>query len=369
MGCRFCQVFKQGFAVIRLFKFLAFFLLLITQADSAEESSSSTWNTELPTRIAFGSCADQEKPQPVLNKARERDLDFFIFLGDNIYGDSHDMQVLRDKYAKLGAKPEFQALWEDARVLSIWDDHDYGENDAGREYPMKEQSQEIFLDFWRVPADSPRRQRPGIYGAHRFIQGDRALQIILLDTRFFRDSLKANPDPLPENYPFKNVYQPDATPQKTLLGESQWKWLEEQLSKPADVRIICSSIQFSHEYNGWESWTNLPVEQKRMMDLIRKTRANGVVFISGDVHWGEISRRVPDKGYPIYDVTASGITEDWEVVESNQYRVGDQVVQDNHFGMLTIDWDRPVPQLTMEIIDVRGVSRIRHSVELDKLRH
>ena len=355
--------------MIRLISCLVFYLLLIATADSAEQSSASAPKTELPTRIAFGSCADQEKPQPVLGKARERGLDFFIFLGDNIYGDSRDMQVLRDKYAKLGAKPEFQSLWQDARVLSIWDDHDYGEDHAGREYPMKVQSQEIFLDFWRVPSNSPRRQRPGIYGAHRFTEGDRALQIILLDTRFFRDPLKANPDPLPENSPFKNVYQPDSTPQKTLLGESQWRWLKQQLSKPADVRIICSSIQFAHEYNGWESWTNLPVEQKRMMALIRKTRANGVVFISGDVHWGEISRRVPNEGYPIYDVTASGITEDWDVVESNRYRIGNQVVQDNHFGMLTIDWNRPTPRITMEIIDVHGVSRIRHSVELSELQH
>lgn len=323
----------------------------------------------LPTRIAFGSCGHQDKPQPILNTVRKRQPDIFVYLGDNIYGDTRDMKVLRKKYGQLGAKPEFQSLRRNVTILSIWDDHDYGENDAGREYPMKRQSRDVFFDFWRVPENSPRRQRPGIYGAHRFVQGDRSLQIILLDTRTFRDPLKSNPDPLPANSPFKNDYQPDADPNKTLLGEAQWKWLEQQLREPADLRIICSSIQFGHQYNGWESWTNLPNEQERMFRLIDETRANGVVFVSGDVHWGEVSRRDRNNGYPIYDVTASGLTEDWEVVEPNEFRVGDNVVQGNHFGMISIDWERESPPLTMEIIDLDGTSRIRETIELDALRY
>jgi len=321
--------------------------------------------TGVPARIAFGSCGHQDKPQPVLETVVRQRPDVFIYLGDNIYGDTHDMSVLRAKYQLLGAKPEFQRLRQEVAVLATWDDHDYGANDAGKEYPFKEQSKEIFLDFWNEPPASSRRTHPGIYHAHRLQQDRRTLQLILLDTRTFRDPLLSNAGQ-PPNPAFKNDYRPDADPGKTLLGAEQWAWLEECFREPADLRIVCSSIQFCHEYNGWESWTNLPAQQQKMLDLIRRTRANGVVFISGDVHWGEISARDLPGGYRLYDVTASGLTEEWPNVEPNQHRVG-EVVRDNHFGLIDIAWQEPDPTLSLQIIDRSGTVRVRHQVKLSQL--
>lgn len=140
-------------------------------------------------------------------------------------------------------------------MIATWDDHDYGENDAGREYPFKRESKDIFLKFWNEPAVSPRRDHEGIYTCYRFGEpgSGKSLQIILLDTRTFRDPLFKSPQGS-----WKNDYLPDLDPQKTLLGEQQWAWLKDRLMEPADLRIIGTSIQFSHEHNGWESWTNLP---------------------------------------------------------------------------------------------------------------
>ncbi len=318
------------------------------------------------SRIAFGSCANQNKPQPVLRTVVSKKPDLFIYLGDNIYGDTRDMRVLRAKYAKLAAKPEFQALRKSVPTLAVWDDHDYGENDAGKEYPKKAESRKIFLDFWHVPKNSSRRKHAGIYGSHRFQAKGKTLQIILLDTRTFRDPLKKNPKKLPKGSPFKNDYQPDPNPKKTILGKAQWQWLEKKFREPADVRIVCTSIQFAHEYNGWESWTNLPAQQKKMISLIQKTKANGVIFISGDVHWGEISRRKIPGAYPLYDVTASGITEDWPKTEGNKYRV-EKVVPDNHFGMIDIDWAKADPTITLKIVDRKGKVRVKHQVKASEL--
>ena len=277
------------------------------------------------------------------------------------------MSALKLKYSLLGSKPEYQTLRERVAVLSVWDDHDYGENDAGREYPKKYESRDIFFDFWHVPADSPRRKHAGIYGSHRFEEAGKVLQVILLDTRFFRDPLKRNPKSLPPDSPFKNDYQPDPTPGKTLLGAEQWRWLGDRFREPADVRIVCSSIQFGHQYNGWESWTNLPNEQTKMIDLIRQTRANGVIFISGDVHWGEISVRRPRDLYPVHDVTASGLTEDWHKIEPNKFRVGEAVAE-NHFGLLEFDWKSETPSVTMNIIDKTGNRRLQRTVPLGDLQ-
>jgi alkaline phosphatase D len=319
----------------------------------------------LPTRIAFGSCGNQSKPQPILDQIVEQEPNLFIYLGDNIYGDTKEMKVLQAKYDQLGDKKEFQKLRSNVPVLSVWDDHDYGWNDAGKEYEFKEESKAIFMDFWKVPEDSPRRQHKGIYGVHTFEQSGRAIQIILLDTRTFRDRLKFNPKPLPEG--LKNAYQPDNDETKTLLGEEQWAWLESVLREPADLRIVCSSIQFGHEYNGWESWTNLPREQDRMIKLVADNQANGVIFISGDVHWAEISKREFEGQYPLYDVTASGLTEEWYNVEPNKFRVG-EAYRENHFGMIEIDWEAADPSIGFKIIGLDGKSKVTHELKLSEIR-
>ena len=161
------------------------------------------------SRIAFGSCGHQDHDQPVLNTVVSKKPDLFIYLGDNIYGDTKDMEVLKAKYEKLGSKEEFQNLRANVPTLSVWDDHDYGWNDAGKEYEFKGRSKDIFLDFWKVPANSLRREHAGIYGSHYFQDSKRTVQVILLDTRTFRDPLKRNPKKLPEGSKFKNDYQPD----------------------------------------------------------------------------------------------------------------------------------------------------------------
>ncbi len=104
------------------------------------------------TTIAFGSCGHEDAPQPVLDVALQYRPDYFIYLGDNIYGDSYSLDTLRAKYRRLGNKPEFQRLQSSTRVLATWDDHDYGWDDSGRHYPLKEASKTLFLDFWKEPA-------------------------------------------------------------------------------------------------------------------------------------------------------------------------------------------------------------------------
>ena len=314
-------------------------------------------------RVAFGSCSHQNKRQPILHTVRSKAPDVFVYLGDNIYGDTEDMDELRSKYAQLGAKTEFQALRECCTVHATWDDHDYGANDAGKHYAQKEASQEIFLDFWQVPADSARRQRAGVYGSHIWGPAGQRVQLILLDTRFFRDDL------LPANDPqrHRNDYRPNPDPEVTLLGEAQWSWLRTELQRTAEVRLIATSTQFGIEYNGYEAWANFPTEQERLIDLIRTTGANGVVFISGDVHYGELSVLTPDGLYPLYDVTSSGITQTWPHVEANANRVG-EAEKSNNFGLIEIDWKAKPVTLSLGVYTLDGAASISHEVPLNALR-
>ena len=119
-------------------------------------------------------------------------------------------------------------------------------------------------------------------------------------------------------------------------------------------------------YNGWESWTNVPHERQRMIDLIRKTKANGVLFLSGDVHWGEISKLEVAGGYPLYDVTSSGITQTWDVIEPNGNRIGEAVPQ-NNIGLVEIQAAGDSTLLILSLYDAAGKAVVKHKVGLAEL--
>lgn len=320
------------------------------------------------TRIAFGSCAHQDRPQPLLKMAATYRPDRFIFLGDNIYGDTDNMDTLRAKYQRWGSKSEYKQLAATTNILATWDDHDFGRNDAGRHYPYKEESKNIFLDFFREPLHSERRKHKGIYHVEYLQVDDRKVQIILLDNRTFRDDVLIYDSTavLPrKNYFYPLDYKPHTSKDSTLLGQEQWEWLEQQLRQPADLRILCGGTQFGVEYNGYEAWANYPHEQERLCRLIRDTRAEGVLFISGDVHYGEISRLRSPGLYPLYDITSSGITSTWDFATPNRNRI-EGPVMDNNIGMLTIRWEKD-PIIEMELIDDSGNSRSSYIIKRSQL--
>lgn len=332
--------------------------------------ANRTSNVEKQTtfKIAFGSCGEQYKPQPVLSLAAEAKPDVFVFLGDNIYGDTYSMDTLRLKYKMLGDKPEFQKLKSTAPLLATWDDHDYGWNDSGRHYPYKKESKQIFLDFFEVN-DADIRTHEGIYHSRIMKAGDKSIQFILLDLRTFRDKLlpyNGNREGVP-GFNYGLDYSPYTTSDSTMLGETQWKWLESELRKAADLRVICSSTQFGITHNGYEAWANFPHEQQRLVKLIRDTKAEGVLFISGDVHYAEISKLKVADVYPLYDVTASGITSTWDFATPNENRV-DGPVMENHFGLITVDWTKEDANITMEIHDVSGNKRISRAIRRSELK-
>jgi alkaline phosphatase D len=321
----------------------------------------------LVQRIAFGSCAKQDKPQPIWDAVVAAKPDAFIFLGDNIYGDSDDVNVLRQKYAMLAAVPGFQKLRGACRLLATWDDHDYGRNDAGVEFAIKDASREAFFDFIAEPADSPRRRHQGVYDAVVLGPEGRRVQVILLDTRYFRSPLKQGERGRDGDGQLGR-YLPDEDPAATMLGQEQWRWLEEQLRAPAEVRILASSIQVVAEDHRFEKWANFPRERERLLRLIHSTNAAGVIAISGDRHLAELSRLEHGPGYPLYDITSSALnqTSGW-YNEINRHRWSRPYSEPN-FGLITIDWTQSDPAIQLEIRKENGDPAIWHEVKLSALR-
>ena len=313
--------------------------------------------TAAPSKILFGSCGHQDKNIPIFNTINKEQGDLFIFLGDNIYGDTNDMDVLAEKYQRLGAKPGFKTLKAQTPIIAMWDDHDYGQNDAGKEYPHKEQSRQIMLNFWDEPVNSVRRTRPdGIYTSYMYGENEQTIQVIMPDLRWNRDALNHVGEL--EYYTKRKLnnqgpYSPSEVKGASMLGEAQWQWLEQELKKPAAIKLIASSLQLLPDFTGWESWANFPEDRNRLFALIKKHKVNGVVIISGDTHWGEISKYQQNLDYPLIEMTSSGLTEKWKDVSPNKHRVGN-FTHNVNYGDLSIDWQQIDPTISLKLKGIDG---------------
>lgn len=329
------------------------------------DAPAETVAAEMPLQqILFGSCIKQDRPVPIFETMLPHQPDLFLFLGDNIYADTEDIGLMRAKYARLGAMPGFVTLRRASPVLATWDDHDYGVNDGGADYPQREAAQEAFLDFWQVPIDSPRRRRHGVYDARTFGPEGQRVQVILLDTRYFRSPLKRGDKQV------GGSWVPDDDPQKTMLGEDQWDWLRDQLRQPAELRIIASSIQCLPQAAGQETWANLPRERARLFRLIKTTEANGVLILSGDRHWSELSKIDEDVPYPLYELTSSSFNQIHPrgTPTKNRHRALPETFHRENFGVVAIDWDQPDPTIVLEIRDLEDTVRLTKTLRLSQLR-
>lgn len=337
------------------------------------------------TTLGFGSCARGERPMPIWDAINAARCDAFVLCGDNIYGDSADPAVLREKYALLAAVPAFAKLRQTVPLFATWDDHDYGRNDAGAGFPGAAAAQKEFCDFFGVPDDSPRRTTPGVYDCVTLGPPGKRVQLILLDTRMFRSPLKKDPaNP--------RVTIPNTDADATVLGEGQWAWFERRLREPAEIRVVISSIQLISAEHGSEKWENFPHERARFLALLRRTAASGVVVISGDRHMAELSALTPADGvpYPLYDLTTSGLNNPVPPQKSeakaggagsaaqpqvapkkpqpNRHRLHEHPYTRSNFGLMRINWDAPVSALRLEVCGLEGEVVLARDIPLAELR-
>lgn len=354
------------------------------------------------TRIAFGSCANQSAPQPIWDAVLELDPNLFIFLGDNIYADikqpnkmvgrertvgpfkniprfwAVSPEELKLKYDLLKhGQPGYVALRKKTQIVGTWDDHDYGLNDAGKEYEGKDASQQLMLDFLDEAPDSQRRKQQGVYAAYTYGPVGKKVKVILLDTRYHRDPLRSD---------------------GTMLGETQWRWFEHELqNSDAQIHIIGSSIQvvsnfsaMSQPFFSMESWGMFPSERSRLYAVLRDTNTSGVLFISGDVHFGEISRFDCGLTYPVYDITSSGLTEaveekyafpfsialalgGWVLpqtmrVHNSRCTTNTCVYGHANFGTFEIDWDANPVIIDANVRDIHGNPVLGETIKLSELQ-
>ena len=308
--------------------FIALFLLI-----SCEENQPiETIKNPNVYSIGFGSCLTQERSMPIFNIIKAENYDLFLMLGDNVYGDSEreDLLELREAYDKQ--RQNFDSFNFNFPFEAIWDDHDYGLNDAGKEYAFKEDAEQLFLDFWNIPEDDIRRTRPGLY--FEWIENIDGIevQMLFLDTRYFRDALLPTDE---RGAAGKERYLPQTDTSTSMLGDVQWNWLEQKMATEVDHRIIVSSIQFLAMGHGWEAWKTLPHERQRLIDLIDQSSSDTVLFISGDRHRAGLYQLSSDSGKNIFEMTSSSLNLSFtNEEEAGPLRIGPTFVDENYGEIL-----------------------------------
>jgi alkaline phosphatase D len=296
------------------------------------------------TRFAFGSCVNENRDMKFWDVIAAQKPQAFLLIGDNVYGDTRatsaaDIPTLAASYKKLNTRIEFDRFRRSVPMMTTWDDHDFGANDAGGTFAFKEYAEKVYETYWSSSAEV--RSRPGVHESRIVGPEGKRVQFIILDARFFRSDLASMTyrDPGPP----LGWYIPNTDPKATILGGAQWEWLEGELAKPAELRFIISSTQVITDAHNFEGWTNFPKERGRLYALLAQKGVNNAIFLTGDRHSGGCYKTdAPGVARPVWDFTSSSLNfafgkGDGGDREPDPKRTGGFWGIPN-FGQIDIDW-------------------------------
>lgn len=290
--------------------------------------------------VAIGSCQrwQRDQIQPIWNTVSNLNPDFFIWTGDNIYGDSLRPEVLAEEYRRMRDVPNYRPVMRNIPQLATWDDHDFGLNDHDRTNPVKDLALDVFKQYWANPSYGL-PDTPGVF--YKYSYG--GVDFFMVDCRYYRDPNDA-----------------EDTPSKTMLGKKQMAWLQKELkASDAPFKVLVSGSGWTKAKGpGGDSWAAYLHERDRLFQYIVDEEISGVITVSGDTHVGELNA-VPFShkgGYDFYDLVSSPLAQDsgdgWKRrFPEARLRAG---FQKENAGLLTFDMTGAVPTLTFNLYDVDG---------------
>jgi alkaline phosphatase D len=293
-----------------------------------------------PVRIAFGSCArvQIDREQRIFDAVRQAQPDLFVWLGDNIYGDSDRPELLAEEYRRQREVAALEPLLATVPQIATWDDHDFGLNNGDRTYPARVESLRVFRNYWANPGGGL-DDTPGVFFRYDYA----GVELFVLDGRYHRDPNGAADGP-----------------GKTMLGAAQLDWLK------AGLRASRSPFKLLVSGSGWsmadgpqgDTWAAFRHERDALFDFIRDARIEGVVLLSGDSHIGELNciRWSERGGYDLYDLVSSPLAQATSVSFASQtpeHRVRPVYSGGVNFGLLDFEWE-PEPRVTFTLRNLRG---------------
>ncbi|MCB9093157.1 MAG: alkaline phosphatase family protein [Halobacteriovoraceae bacterium] len=332
-------------------KFLILVVLSLAGNVLANSNSDKLQSIGTLERFTFGSCNKQDFPQPYWKHMTDNEPQFFLMAGDNIYANAVEIKDLIKEYEVQNSRKDFQEFIKHTPIMGVWDDHDFGLNNSGSSTKDKDKRQELFLNHVREPLTSPRRQQEGIYTSYTFGVAPKKVKFILLDARYFKDTIVDG--------------KPD------LLGKKQWDWLENELANSdAQLHFIVSSITVmlneEHRKIG-EEWTDYPESRKRLFDLIAKYNPPGVIFLTGDKHYAVYLEKI-ENGQRYPEFMSSSLTHPafpyWIFIE--QPALALKLRLRPNYGLVDIDWNEGGPiKVKYNIMSSYTGRRVRtHTIRL-----
>jgi alkaline phosphatase D len=301
----------------------ACYLFLFLSSAIAQTNFDRVQSLTSVKRIAFGSCNNQNDQQPLWKDVSAQKPDLWIWGGDIIYADWEKSEAVARAYSKLNANPDYAKFKSQVPIIGTWDDHDYAHDNAGGNNSFKKQSQQLFLDFFEVPANNPRRVQEGVYHSYDIGAGNQKIKFILLDNRYF-----------------KNL-----EPDYAMLGKAQWDWLENELKiSTANLHIIVSGLSiFSPLIPITEEWRQYPKEYNRMQLLLKTYQVKAPLFLSGDKHFSSIFKFSGQLEFMSSGMTHTAPHKTWWYLARKYPKTYFGI----SFGMIDIDWDGNTPMLKL----------------------
>lgn len=340
-------------ASVKVIPLLLVALLGSKQTASAQDdllSHTQPDTSKTISRVVVGSCFVYDITlNQVFGRIISQDPDLFLWVGDNIYGDTEDMDIMRAKYDTKKSNAAYSTFLEaEIPVMANWDDHDLGVNNGGKYYPKRNESLQEFLRHFDIPQEDPRyEQQGGLYSSNVFSpDSDRSLHVIMLDNRYDRSP----------TYPVYGECEGDST---AMMSDAQWDWLENELKRETELKIIANGIQIlpptylmrpKQGYcsygdgelfeqaienldetglsgNSYETWAEIPQERERLLRMIQKSINDGyaknIILVSGDMHIAELHQKTlssdPDAGdeVTLFEITGSGLSTNWKYADTN----------------------------------------------------
>jgi len=273
--------------------------------------------------------------------------DAMVWMGDNLYfqpQDELDAGQMAARYRRQRTFPPLKSLLTTTSNVAIWDDHDYGPNDADLSYTMKGEALTLFRRYWANPSYGL-PETAGVFGRARF--GD--VDIFLLDDRYYRSA--------------NNLLD---GPDKTMFGARQLEWLRNALVySSAPIKLVVNGSQMWNRINKFEGWNHFTAEQRGFADWLLAQRVEGLIFLSGDRHYTELLKVDRIGGYPIYEFTSSPLTSgtfDPPGESANPDIVPGTYVVKRQFGMIRVTGPGNNRTIALESYDQKGQLQWRHEI-------
>ncbi len=270
---------------------------------------------------------------------------FNVWLGDNWYTREVDFNTrwgLNYRASHDRATPVLQKFMASMPQYSIWDDHDYGPNDAGKSYILKNESRQVFMNYSLNPGYG--EEGKGIYSVLSYSDVD----VFLTDDRFFRSE-----DEMPDSIDGK----PNAA--KTYFGSMQMEWLKNALTfSTATFKVIATGSQVLNPYSSAECMKSYSAEYEELMHFLAAQKISGVLFITGDRHHSEVIKQERPGLYPLFDITTSpftaGVSKVRGVELNNPARMSGTLVEEQNFAKITVSGKKNERSFKVEFLGIKG---------------